>query len=157
MTISIAKAKKLDEIQRTRESLNLPSLLIEEEEGVFVPTSSARDACMSMLLAGANTEQIAKVFGLSAAWVRKYFRYEIDAANTIANGKVANALYKNALSGDTQAQKFWLKAKANWRETRDEVDNPVLRITPVLNISISNPSDNVIDVTTTAKKAIEDI
>lgn len=140
MSMTIATAKRLEKVARTREDLQLPAL-ISEFDGEIVPNSEGRDAVMHMAMAGASVSEIAKVFGVSPAWIKKNCQYELETATTINNSLVTRALLNNALEGDTAAQKFWLKAKANWRETRDEVDNPTIRIQPVLNVSILTPQN----------------
>ncbi len=74
--MTIATAKRLDKIARTREDLQLPAL-ISEFDGEIVPNSEGRDAVMHMAMAGASASEIAKVFGVSPAqflfWVKLRF------------------------------------------------------------------------------------
>jgi hypothetical protein len=46
----------------------------------------------------------------------KYFKEELAFGKMKATAHVSGALYKNALEGNVQAQIFWLKAQAGWRE-----------------------------------------
>jgi len=157
MSQSIATVKRLDRIQRVREDLNLPELLTELD-GELVPNGHGRDFAMSMTITGATVSDIAKVFGLTPGWVKKNFKYEIESGLNIANARVAKALFETAMDGDVGAQKFWLKSRANWRETRDEIDNPIVRIQPVLNISIvSEKAELPMVVKTVDRNRLEEI
>ena len=42
--------------------------------------------------------------------------YKLSSGKMTATAHVSGALYKNALEGNVQAQIFWLKAQAGWRE-----------------------------------------
>lgn len=65
---------------------------------------------------GIPANDIAKVVGIGRSTLDKYYREELDRAETIANAKVAGFLYKNAEAGNVTAQIFWLKTRARWKE-----------------------------------------
>ncbi len=72
---------------------------------------------------GTPEEGIARVLGMSASWVRKHFRKELDTAATQKNNKVAASLYRLAVPGkgkraNVVACIFWLKTRARWKEDR---------------------------------------
>ena len=56
-------------------------------------------------------------------WKNKYvpFLTAIKTSKDVADAKVVQALYNNALGGDTTAQIFWLKNRqpGEWRDKRD--------------------------------------
>lgn len=68
---------------------------------------------------GSTQEQIASMIGISVDTLSKNMTtrnaWETGQAETIA--KVAGALVRKALSGDTASAIFYLKTQAGWRET----------------------------------------
>ncbi|MGD0302450.1 MAG: hypothetical protein ABSE86_35695 [Bryobacteraceae bacterium] len=82
----------------------------------FQPTDEQRRTVRSLAAFGTRQDDIAIILGLSPRTVRKYFRQELDRGALEANSKVAQALYKKALAGDTASAIFWLKCRAGWRE-----------------------------------------
>lgn len=86
------------------------------------PTKASRDTVQMHALVGTPQEDIARVLGIDAKTLRKYYRDELDLALAKANAKIGGALFNKALSGDTSAQIFWLKTRAGFKE-RQEVDH----------------------------------
>lgn len=84
-------------------------------------------AAVSMMAAvGISQENIAKVIGIDVKTMTKYYREEIDTAWIKANAKVGGAMYNKAISGDVQAQKYWMGCRAGWKETASlEVEGDV--------------------------------
>lgn len=96
----------------------------------FVPTNEQRK--LVRLLAGFGIPQadIARQIrpsqdsedSISVDTMAKYFRAELNGGVTEANAKVAGALFKNATdNNNVAAQIFWLKTRARWKETPQEV------------------------------------
>ncbi len=54
--------------------------------------------------------------------MRKHFAKELDQGELKANVKVAQTLFKKAISGDTTSMIFWLKTRARWRESPHRVE-----------------------------------
>ena len=82
----------------------------------LIPTEEQRLQIKSLAAVGTPQEDIALKIGIrSPKTLRKYFRKELDLAATDANASVGAALYKKAMAGDTDAQKFWLERRAGWR------------------------------------------
>jgi len=71
--------------------------------------------------AGTRQDAIAKIIGVSKKTLKKHYGDELKTATDIANGLVAGALFSNAMSGNVTAQIFWLKTRARWRETDNNV------------------------------------
>ena len=62
----------------------------------------------------------------------KYFRAELDTGVTKANARVAGALFKNATEhNNVQAQIFWMKTRARWRETAHTIEHTGLNGAPI--------------------------
>ena len=69
---------------------------------------------------GVPQEEIARQIGICEKTLRLHYRGELDAGVAQANAKVAEGLYKKALSDGPQsasAAMFWLKTRAGWKET----------------------------------------
>jgi hypothetical protein len=65
---------------------------------------------------GIPHDHIAAILGISDETLRKYFRAELDLGKAKTVENVANSLVDVALSGDVQAQKFFLSSRAGWAE-----------------------------------------
>jgi hypothetical protein len=84
----------------------------------FHPSDEQRSQVKSMAAFGLRETEIAQLIGIrSPKTLRKHCRAELDRGAAEANGNVANALYKMAISGKCPvATMFWLKCRAHWRE-----------------------------------------
>lgn len=80
---------------------------VTEQERRFVSTMAGY---------GFAQGKIAAVVGISEPTLRKHFRKELDVAEIQANALVAQALFKAAIGGKIDAQKFWLKVRGGWKE-----------------------------------------
>lgn len=97
----------------------------QSDDGLIRLEGWARDGLTDAQIA----EQIGISGGTLSTWKRKYPKIG-EALNTtkdVVDRNVENALYKNALSGNTTAQIFWLKNRKphTWRDhiEIDDVDN----------------------------------
>ena len=59
---------------------------------------------------------------ISEKTLRKHFDKELDQGELKANMKVAQTLFKKAISGDTTSMIFWLKTRARWKESPQQVE-----------------------------------
>ncbi|CAH0447589.1 hypothetical protein LMG10661_03656 [Ralstonia syzygii subsp. syzygii] len=90
----------------------------------FKPTEEQRDLVMQLAAFGLRHSDIclfirdAKGKPISEPTMRKNFAVELDTGKLKANVKVAQTLYKKALSGDTTSMIFWLKAQAGWKDVQ---------------------------------------
>lgn len=69
---------------------------------------------------GIPQDDIAKVIKISGNTLRKYFRDELDIAETKANAMVAQNLFRQATKDDPRsipAAIFWAKTRMKWKET----------------------------------------
>lgn len=73
---------------------------------------------------GLSEWEIAKVVGMSAPTLRKYYAPELENGHLIANAKVAESLFKMAThptKPHVAAAIFWCKARMRWKD-RPELD-----------------------------------
>ena len=84
------------------------------------PTEETLRLAITLSGYGVPQEEIARQIGICEKTLRLHYRGELDAGVAQANAKVAEGLYKKALSDGPQAASaamFWLKTRAGWKET----------------------------------------
>ena len=81
------------------------------------PTPSLRQLVQLHATIGTRHDTIARIVGVDAKTLRKYYREELDLAEAQANATIGGALFNKAKTGDTAAMIFWMKTRAGWRET----------------------------------------
>lgn len=97
-----------------------------EPEGLLKIEGWARD--------GLTDEQIAHNMGISAKtlynWKEKHLQilHAIKRSKDVADRQVENALFENAINGNTTAQIFWLKNRKpdKWRDKQDYEDRTAI-------------------------------
>jgi hypothetical protein len=82
----------------------------------FKPTDQQRHLVVMMSANGVKQIDQARALNIADKTLTKYFQEELSFGKMKATAHVSGALYKNALEGNVQAQIFWLKAQAGWRE-----------------------------------------
>jgi hypothetical protein len=110
----------------------------------YEPTKTHRDSVQTMTAYGIPQEEIAAVLGISHVTLRKYYAREIATGATLANSKVAEALYLSATGDGPQkvtAQIFWLKTRARWKEPPKEVSGPGGGPIATANVDLRNLTD----------------
>ena len=80
------------------------------------PTDQQRHLVVMMSANGVKQIDQARALNIGEKTFVKYFKEELSSGKMTATAHVSGALYKNALEGNVQAQIFWLKAQAGWRE-----------------------------------------
>ena len=94
---------------------------------------------------GVPEAEIAAMVEIDPKTLRKHYRHELDHGHAKANAKVAENLYRKA-TGDGResvtAAIFWLKVRANWKETsvHEHGGIPHQPITEIRRIIVSPPS-----------------
>src|SRR5258706_9162878 len=85
------------------------------------PTEEQRTKVQQLAACGVSHEKIAQIMGFrSPKTLRAHYRKVLDVAATEANATVAAALYSNAVNLKvTQAQMFWLRSRAGWKDRPD--------------------------------------
>ena len=86
------------------------------------PTDELRKRVQTYVAYGIPQEDICNLIGIgSLHTLMKYYRAELDVGTAIANAKVGERLYNEAIDpkGNIAAAIFWLKTrgKGQWRET----------------------------------------
>jgi hypothetical protein len=74
----------------------------------------------AMAAYGIPEKEIARVLGIDAGVLRSRFADVLDTAQTKANSRVAESLYRKATGEGREvvtAAIFWLKPRAGWKET----------------------------------------
>lgn len=81
------------------------------------PTDAQRQLVKLHATVGTPQEDIGAIIGIDSKTLRKHYRKELDLALAEANAVIGGALFNKAKAGDTSAMTFWMKTRANWRET----------------------------------------
>ena len=97
-----------------------------ETEGLLKIEGWARD--------GLTDEQIAHNMGISAKtlynWKEKHLQilHALKRSKDVADRQVENALFENAINGNTTAQIFWLKNRKpdKWRDKQEYEDRTAI-------------------------------
>ena len=90
----------------------------------FTPTDEQRKTVRAMAGFGIPQDEIANVIinptsarGIGLNTLKRHFRKELSTSATEVNAKVAESLYKRAMSGkDSAAAIFWTKARMGWSD-----------------------------------------
>ena len=86
---------------------------------------------------GVAQDKIAQVLRVDAKSVRKHCREELDNGATEANAQIAQSMYQMAIrapySVRFQAAKFWLAARAGWRDV--DKPEPLVALKPLSDLS----------------------
>lgn len=84
----------------------------------FVPSLAQARQVSVMACLGLDSKDIALVMNIEHKMLKLYYERELKVTANIANAMVARVALQMAMSGrNPDMTKFWLKAKANWRET----------------------------------------
>jgi hypothetical protein len=78
------------------------------------PTQKEREQIQNMAAFGLTQPAIAVVFGVTDRTLRSRCKTELAVGLTKALTEVAGALYKSALRGNVEAQKFFLRCRGHW-------------------------------------------
>lgn len=117
------------------------------------PSDETRAQVFALSSFGVNQDEIGKFLGISDDTLRKHYAAELDRASVERNAEVAAFLFRSA-SGSTiadgasysdclKAAMFWLKTRAQWRETNNlqlgnDPENPL----PAPQVTIFQLPDN---------------
>jgi len=84
------------------------------------PDEAQRRQVETMSAYGIPEPDISRVLNIDPKTLRKHYRDELDLGSTKANAQVAGFLFNAARNGNVTAQIFWLKTRAQWKETPAE-------------------------------------
>ena len=82
-----------------------------------IPTEEKRKLVKTLAAVGITYEDIAAKLDISSDTLVKHYKTELTDGRVDANANIGQKLYQQASGGNTQAQIFWLKTRANWSET----------------------------------------
>ena len=85
----------------------------------YAPSETHQDIVESLASFGVAPTRIAKYLKISEKTLEEYYGDLLVTSDIEKTAKVAHALYENAIAGDQDAIKFWLKCRAGWREKQD--------------------------------------
>jgi hypothetical protein len=94
------------------------------------PSEKDRKTVESMAGYGIPPDDIARVIGISAPTLRKWYSHELETGHIKANSQVAQSLYQKAMGsgqGAVTACIFWLKVRAGWVEPKPWDEAPIGR------------------------------
>jgi hypothetical protein len=83
----------------------------------FVVNDTMREKVRYLAGVGVRQDDIAKILGCAPKTLRKRFRDELDRGVAEANATISGYLFAAAKAGNIAAIIFWLKTRANWRES----------------------------------------
>lgn len=83
-------------------------------EGIHVPTKKTREQVCKMVACGLSAEEISFVLGCAPHEVKAHYEQEMIHGTAMITAAVGGAMLKNALKGDTNAQRAWLQMRSRW-------------------------------------------
>jgi hypothetical protein len=106
----------------------------------FVVNEATREKVRHLAGIGVRQNDIARIIGCAPKTLRKRCRDDLDSGVAEANALVSGYLFAAAKNGNVTAQIFWLKTRAQWRETavpdhpasgsNTEASSPVVLLLP---------------------------
>lgn len=66
--------------------------------------------------AGMDPDEIARMLNIRPGKLKQLYGRELETGVNVANMKVAKAMHEAACAGDVSAGRFWLKARAGWKD-----------------------------------------
>ena len=111
------------------------------------PTPEKRKLVHDLAAMGTRHEDICDLLDIgSINTLKNHYSEELKKGRVTATAKVAQALYKKAIEGDTACMIFWMKTQGGWRETdrmnvnvRQEISGPDGGPIPVIGNYIISP------------------
>lgn len=79
-------------------------------------TKETREKVKALAFAGVKNERIADMLGISKRTLQRRYRADLDNAIAEAIGQVGQSLLSQAITGNTAAGIFIMKARAGWRD-----------------------------------------
>jgi|TARA_R110001592_G_scaffold308218_2_gene582217 hypothetical protein len=81
------------------------------------PTEEQRKLVKTLSAVGITYEDISTKLDISSDTLTKHYKSELLDGRIEANATIGQSLFQNAKDGNTSAQVFWLKTRAQWKET----------------------------------------
>lgn len=83
-------------------------------DDVHVPTSRTREQVCKLVACGLDVHEVAFVLGAMEHEVKEHYAQEFEHGMAFVTALVGGALVKNALGGDTNAQRAFLQMRSRW-------------------------------------------
>lgn len=83
-------------------------------DAAHAPNKDTREQVCKMVACGLDAKDIAFVFGCAEYEVKQHYEHEIEHGLAVVTAMVGGALVKNAIRGDTNAQRAFLQMRARW-------------------------------------------
>ena len=83
----------------------------------YEPTDENKKLVKTLAAVGITFEDIATKLEISSDTLVKYYKKELDDGRIDANASIGQTLFQQAKNGNTAAAIFWLKTRAQWKET----------------------------------------
>lgn len=82
-----------------------------------IPTEETRKLVRSLSAVGIRYVDIASKLEISDDTLVKHYKKDLEDGRIDANASIGQTLFQQAKNGNTAAAIFWLKTRANWKET----------------------------------------
>lgn len=104
------------------------------------PTRETKLLVKNLVAVGMLQEDIASKLDMSVDTLARHYRKELDEGIADANATIAKKLFDEAKSGNVACMIFWLKTRANWKETnRHELSGPEGKALPCIEVVFKDP------------------
>lgn len=82
-----------------------------------IPTDESRKLVRSLSAVGIKYVDIANKLEISDDTLVKHYKRDLEDGRVDANASIGQTLFQQAKNGNTAAAIFWLKTRAQWKET----------------------------------------
>lgn len=82
-----------------------------------IPTDESRKLVRSLSAVGIKYVDIAGKLDISDDTLVKHYKKDLEDGRIDANASIGQTLFQQAKNGNTAAAIFWLKTRAQWKET----------------------------------------
>jgi hypothetical protein len=82
-----------------------------------IPTEESRKLVRSLSAVGIRYVDIASKLDITDDTLVKHYKKDLEDGRIDANASIGQTLFQQAKSGNTSAAIFWLKTRAQWKET----------------------------------------
>jgi hypothetical protein len=83
-----------------------------------IPTDDTRKLVRSLSAVGIKYVDIAGKLDISDDTLVKHYKKDLENGRIDANASIGQTLFQQAKDGNTAAAIFWLKTRAQWKETQ---------------------------------------
>jgi hypothetical protein len=83
-----------------------------------IPTDETRKLVRSLSAVGIKYVDIAGKLDISDDTLVKHYKKDLENGRIDANASIGQTLFQQAKDGNTAAAIFWLKTRAQWKETQ---------------------------------------